>query len=188
MIHLHLRCPAKLHSSNAAPAAVRFTEESVQDAEPDMVSQPSAIGPIALAPSKGEHGVDVAMPEVPEACADFGILREGHTWRASAGTVPSGTTIKAADAGTVIQDVRIGSNESTDGTASILSAQDESLQHILVIIKPQGVGPFEDVVKVCLAGPQGAEQQMNIRAEGQVMGVGTGTPMVKHGVHCQDPA
>ena len=133
-------------------------------------------------------------PEVPTATVDFGMLKEGHTWRAFAGSVPAGSRIDSTALGTIVSKVLVDTAShpvgvSSDGGENVASGDDaEHHSDLAVIIKPQGQGSFEESAHVRVVGPDGTKQSMNIRVLGTVMGLDTGTPMVRPNVQCVDPS
>jgi hypothetical protein len=161
---------------------VRFTEESLEGSNRKRVSHDSAIGPIALFPDEAQ-AVEAAQ-ELPAACADFGILREGHSWYQDAGSVPAGSKLGRVNTAGVITDVRLEAESAEEGDMST----DNQVLSIRVTVKPYGVGDFEGHADVQLVSAQGAQQSLTVRAHGKVMSVDIGTPVTKDGVHCVDPA
>lgn len=168
-------------------AAVRFTKESIDATEPELVRHSSSIGEVILHPSRDHTDPPAAGDTgLPPACADFGMLKEGHTWCTAAGAVPAGSRIDTFAPAQLIQEVRLAPAEQQPDEDGM--AVDADTLSLLVTIRPEAPGEFDEKVTVQLVGQGGATQALVVRAHGQVMSAEKGTPMARHGVHCLDPA
>lgn len=161
-----------------------------------MVARASAIGSIVLAPDEGQKIAGTAEDDsslaLPTADLDFGMLKEGHSWRASACFVPSGSRVENTTHGPVVVGVQIGDSPAfAPGAGDDDSAIDGSTPRegslVLVTVKPLAVGAFDEMVQLDLVSPSGERQGLTVRAHGTVMCIKHGVPMVKPEVRCLDP-
>jgi hypothetical protein len=170
---------------------VRFSLDSVPCLEDEqLVTKHSLIGDVGLKPdADDEHGSGKIGTSL-KAELDFGILREGHSWQASACTLPEGTSLLEAKKGRLITDVVVQSCAGFEGRDEDVDAETMEgsvIPRILVSIKPEGLGPFDEHLELQVSNAAGQTQAIRIRVHGSIMSSKKGTPMAKPGVVCVDP-
>jgi hypothetical protein len=172
--------------------AVRFSVDSVPSPQDDqLVTQHSSIGDVGLKPDTDGETVRSLSVNILKAELDFGILREGHTWQASACTLPGGTQLLEAQHGDLITDVCIqncASFDARDGEVDDKTMEDSIKTRVVVTIKPREIGPFDDQVKLVVCNEARQIQAISLRVHGSIMSAQKGTPMAKPGVVRLDPS
>ena len=179
----------------SSPRAVRFSFDSASTDH--LITHSSAAGSIVLSPSKASNQPESSNEQptnttLPPADLDFGMLKEGHCWQASACAVPEGSAIENVKHGSIVKGVEVGwpsavvaeHEDCTLDAPSRLACQ--HAQQVLITVKPEGAGPFSDVVEFDLVSAVGGREVLQVQVHGTVMRLATGTPQVRTGVHCLD--
>jgi hypothetical protein len=167
----------------------------------EWITRASAMGSIVFASDGGQKfaatATDDASLAQPTADLDFGILKEGHSWRVAAYFLPSGSRIENATHGPLVVGVQIGDSPAIatragddvpaiGGSARGVSSPSAG-SSVLITVKPVAVGAFAETVQLDLVRSSDERQAVTIRAHSIVMSIQDGVPMVKPEVRCLDP-
>lgn len=151
-----------------------------------LVTRTSAIGDIGLKPDQTQHGAG----DLPRADLDFGMLSKGHSWQASACTLPEGSTLlDVSRRGECVTDVTLQRCPAVEAELLVTDGLESSVKtRVMVSIAPRALGPFEEDVELKVRGSSGDVQGLSLRVRGTVMSPQQGTPMPRGGVLCVDRA
>lgn len=176
----------KFGTHRCVPPAVRFSQDHVRLPDEELITTTSAIGDIGLKPDESQSD----SGGVPCADLDFGMLSKGHTWQASACTLPDGSTLADVHRrGDIVTDVTLQVCPAVEAELQMTDGLESSVKHrVMVTVQPREDGAFEDGVDLKVRSSTGEVQSLSVLVRGIVMSPSQGTPMPKRDVLCIDRA